>query len=84
MEIACEQPFIPRFHQKLFINKIDELLSQAVSTAQADTESRKNITKHTKKAAKYPRLYTGFSDLTLNRKTKPDNKIILKAIDFFE
>ena len=47
-------------------------------------ESRKNTIKHTKKAAKYPRLYTGFSDLTLNRKTKQDNKIILKAIDFFD
>ena len=47
-------------------------------------ESRKNTTKHIKKAAKYPRLYIGFSDLTLNRKTKTDNKIILKAADFFE
>ena len=47
-------------------------------------ENRKNTIKHTKKATKYPTLYIGFSDLTLNRKTKIDNKIILKATDFFE
>ena len=35
---------VEEMEAKLTRDKIDELLSQAISTAQADTESRKNIT----------------------------------------
>ena len=47
-------------------------------------ESKKKTIKHTKKATKYPKLYVGCSDPMVNNKIKVDNKIKLRATDFFE
>ena len=47
-------------------------------------DNKKNTPRHTKKAAKYPKLYIGFSDPRLKIKIKIDNNKRLKAIDFFE